>query len=176
MKNLFKAVMMLGIFAFFACEGPPGPPGIPGQDGIVIVGEVFEIGNVNFTSANNFQSDYYEFTVPIEPGDKLLAYILWDVVDDTDVWRALPQTNFEFPQFGIFMYNYDFTRFDFSFFMDGNFDLSALPSEFTRNQVFRVVVFPADLANARMDFSDFNNVMEYMGKTEKDIVQLQPRQ
>ncbi len=177
MKNLFKGVLMFSILGFFACEGPPGPPGIPGpqgQAGVNIVGEVFEIEGVNFTTNNGFRSNFYEFTVPIEPSDKLLVYILWEVDNGTDVWRALPQTLFDFPD-GIFTYNFDFTRFDFSFFMDGNFNLSLLPVEYTLNQVFRVVVFPANFPNGRLDLSNYDAVMKYLGKSEKDIVQLHPK-
>lgn len=176
MKNLIKVFMMLGLVAIFSCEGPPGPPGLDGLDGITILGEVFEVENVNFNSANGFRSDYYEFNPPIEPSDKLLAFILWDVDNGTDVWRALPQVNFQFSA-GIFSYNYDFTRFDFSFFMEGNFNLSSLPAEFTTNQVFRVVVLPADFAsvNARVNFDDYDSVMALLGKTDADIIRLQPK-
>lgn len=179
MKNLLKVIMVLGLSAFFACEGPPGPPGFDGRDGldgITILGEVFEVENVNFNSANGFKSDVFKFNPPLEPSDKLLVFILWDVVNNTDVWRALPQVNFEFSN-GVFSYNYDFTRFDFSFFMEGNFNLSTLPSEFTTNQVFRVVVIPADFAsaNARVNLEDYDAVMEMLGKNDTDIIKLQPK-
>lgn len=179
MKNLIKVIMMLGLGAFFACEGPIGPQGFDGRDGsdgITILGEVFEVKNVNFNNANSFKSDFFEFNPPIELSDKLITFILWDVIDGADVWRALPQVNFEFPA-GIFSYNYDFTRFDFRFFMEGNFNLSTLPSDYTANQTFRVVVLPADFAsaNARVNLHDYDALMEMMGKTEADVRELQPK-
>ncbi|AFL82898.1 hypothetical protein Belba_0231 [Belliella baltica DSM 15883] len=179
MKNLMKVLLVLGLGTFFACEGPPGPPGLDGRDGldgINILGEVFEEENINFNAANGFRSDFYEFNPPMEPSDKLLAFILWDVVDGTDVWRALPQTNFDFQE-GIFSYTYYFTRFGFSFAMEGNFNLGILPPEYTSNQIFRVVIFPADFAssNARVNLDDYDAVMEMLNKSESDVVKLQPK-
>ena len=179
MKNLIKGVLMMGLFAFFACEGPPGPPGFDGRDGLDgtdIVGEVLEIGGVDFTSANSFSSDFYTINPPIEIGDKILVFLLWAEIDGEDLWRALPQTNYEFSE-GIFTYNYEFTRSLVRFFVDGTFNLGLLTNEFTRNQVFRVVIFPAELVNenARVDLTNYNAVMELMGKTETDVVKLNPR-
>ena len=51
-------------------------------------------------------------------------------------------------QEGQLQYNFDFTRDDVSIFLDGTIDFGLLGSEWTQNQVFRVVVIPADNVDA----------------------------
>ena len=163
---------------FQACQGPigpPGPPGPPGQEGlpgINILGEVIEIENVNFTSGNQFREVFEFIGQPIEPSDKILAFILWEIDGNVDIWRPLPQTVF-FPS-GIMIYNFDFSRFDFSFFLEANFPLTEVPAAFTRNQIFRILILPADFssANARIDYSDLKGLMQMLGKEEKDVLKL----
>ncbi|GHB35839.1 hypothetical protein [Mongoliitalea lutea] len=176
MRKLLAILFVLGGFAGIqSCSGPMGPPGLPGpqgaqgQPGINILAEVFEVENVNFTSANEFR-EVFEFTRAIEPSDKIASFILWQIDNGVDIWRPLPQTVF-LPS-GIMLYNFDFTRFDFSFFLEANFPLNQAPTDFTRNQIFRIVVIPADFTNARLDFSDYNALMEFIGKTEEDVVKL----
>ncbi|MCH7401041.1 hypothetical protein ACFOUP_01955 [Belliella kenyensis] len=177
MKNFIKGVLAFGMIAMFACEGPmgpPGSPGLPGADGVTIVGQVFETDFINFNSNNNFSTGFRDFPYTIEETDKVLVYALWRIEDNVDVWRLLPQMNIEFSELGIFFYNYEFTMFDYNIFMEGNFNLSQLPSEYRDNQIFRVVILPVDPmgANARIDYSDFDGVMKLLDKTEEDIIKL----
>ena len=74
-----KKVTFIGVFlALFAisCEGPTGPPGYDGLDGVNIVGETYEIDNVDFSVANHT----VRFTFPqnIVNGDAVLVYRLED--------------------------------------------------------------------------------------------------
>ncbi|MFD2200317.1 hypothetical protein [Shivajiella indica] len=177
MKKLLS-LLALGFAVFFqACEGPMGPPGPPGpsgpqgQPGLVLLGEVFE-ATVDFTPANDYFVDF-SFTVPIEPSDVVLVYIEWETFNGNSVWRLLPQNVF-FEE-GVLTYNYDFTRVDFSVFLETTFDPSILDNSWTRNQYIRAVVIPADFANGRIDYTDYEGVMKLIGATEKDIVKISPK-
>lgn len=177
--NRLATLFLLGFAVFFqACEGPPGPPGIPGpqgpqgQAGLVLLGEVFE-ADVDFTPQNGYFVDF-DFNPAIEPSDVLLVYIRWESFNGIPVWRLLPQTVF-FEE-GVLMYNFDFTRNDFSVFLDTTFDPVILDASWTRNQRIRAVVIPADFAAGRIDYSDFEGVLELMGATDKDIVTIYPKE
>lgn len=172
MKKIAVLLMMAVLVLPLACVGPTGPVGPPGQDGVNIVGEVFEV-NVNFTAANEY-SEIFDFKPPILPGDMALAYIRWELQGSTPIWRPLPQV--VFLDEGLLQYNFDFSRNDFRLFLETTFSPSLLDNSWTRNQRFRILVIPADLlANARMDFSDYEAVMKYIGATEKDFVKLEPK-
>ena len=169
------SLLALGLALFFqACEGPmglpgpQGPQGPQGQAGINILGEVIEIENVNFTAGNGYREIFEFLNDPIEESDKIMAFLLWDIDNGTDIWRPLPQTVF-LPS-GTLIYNFDFSRFDFSFFLDANFPLSEVPNEFSRNQIFRILILPADFSNARLDYSNYEELMKYLGKEEKDVI------
>jgi hypothetical protein len=154
-----------------ACVGPVGPEGPPGQDGINILGEVFEV-NVNFTSANNY-SEVFDFVPPILPGDMALAFIRWELQGNNPIWRPLPQV--VFMDEGLLQYNFDFSRNDFSLFLETTFSPSLLDNSWTRNQRFRILIVPASMSNARLDLSDYETVMNYIGASEADVVKLKPK-
>ena len=56
------------------------------------------------------------------------------------------------------VYNFDFTQNDVRFFLDGTTDFSTLDNVWTQDQVFRVVVVPADNVDG-IDVSDINAVL-----------------
>jgi hypothetical protein len=154
---------LLQLFTVFAlvltsCEGDPGPqgpPGFDGQDGEIIAASAFEI-IVDFNSTNNFEYiEPYGFNVL--PSDVTLVYILWDTIGGQDIWRLMPQTVF-FDDDTNLVYNFDFTQEDVRFFLDGTTDFNTLDTIWTQNQVFRVVVVPADNVDG-IDVSDINAVM-----------------
>ncbi len=158
-----RILTLISVFALLltACEGPQGPPGFDGfdgQDGGLIVSSAFEI-ELDFIAADNFEFiESYGFDV--FPTDVTLVYILWETINGQDVWRLLPQT-VSFDD-GDLVYNFDFTQQDVRFFLDGTTDLNALDDVWTQNQVFRVVVVPADNVGRR-DYSDINTVIEVYG-------------
>lgn len=163
MKKIVTLIFLTAILAT-ACTGdqgpmgPPGPPGntgSPGNDGGIIVSSAFEI-DVTFNAANNFSfTENYGFEV-LE-SDVTLVYIVWETIDGVDIWRLLPQTvTFNT---GTLIYNFDFTQTDVRFFLDGTVDFTTLDPEWTDNQVFRVVVIPADNVDG-IDFSNLNEVMQ----------------
>jgi hypothetical protein len=176
MKKLLAILLLLGgIAGIQSCSGPmgpigpPGPQGPQGQAGINIQGQVFE-REISFTAANQ-----YRVLIPygrtIRESDKVVAFLLWEIDNGTDVWRPLPQTVF-FQQ-GLLMYNYDFTRVDISFFLDSNFPLNQVPADFRNNQVFRFIIIPAQFANSRIDLTDYHALVAYLGIQETDIIKLQ---
>jgi len=157
MKKIATLLCVIAL-TFTACsgdQGPPGPPGIDGANGGIITSSAFEI-DVNFNAANNFSfTENYGFDV--KTSDVTLVYILWETDNGTDIWRLLPQSvAFEG---GTLIYNFDFTQTDVRFFLDGTVDLNTLAAEWTQNQVFRVVVIPADNVDA-VDVSNLDHVMK----------------
>jgi len=138
-----KIISLLFITALFltSCEGPVGPPGPPGNDGGLIVAQAFEI-EVDFTAANNYEIiEAYGFEVLSY--DVTLVYNAWETDNSGNpIWRLLPQI-VEFDE-GQLQYNFDFTQQDVRIFLDGDIDFDLLGNEWTQNQLFRVVVIPAD--------------------------------
>lgn len=155
MKILLNFACIL--FLLTSCEGdpgPPGPPGFDGADGGLIVSGAFEI-EIDFTAANDYQLiEAYGFEVL--PSDVTLVYILWETIDGQDIWRLIPQ-NVQFPD-GILTYNYDFTQTDVRIFLDGTTNFEALDPSFTQNQVFRIVVIPADNVDG-LDITNLETVI-----------------
>ena len=157
-----KFISRIVIAFLFACEGPEGPRGIPGQDGGLIVAGAFEIA-IDFTADNNYQ--YIEpYGFELYPYDMTLVYILWETDNGTDIWRLLPQST-TFIDDTFLIYNYDFTQDDVRFFLDGTTDFSTLDASWTQNQIFRVVVVPADNVDG-LDYSNLNAVMQTFDITD----------
>ncbi|WP_323787668.1 hypothetical protein [Psychroserpens sp.] len=155
MKHISYFVLAFATFFMMSCTGDSGPQGPQGPSGGLLVSSAFEI-EIDFNADDDYSFiEAYGFDV--YPSDVTLVYILWDSVNGQDIWRLLPQT-VEFDD-GTLVYNYDFTQADVRFFLDGSTDLDALESEWTQNQVFRVVVVPADNIDG-LDMSDLNIVMQ----------------
>lgn len=163
-----------------ACEGPIGPPGLDGfdgldgEDGINILGKVIDIEG-SFTAENDYLIGYeFPSTVEVFETDVVLVYLLWDQTEDNngdpvDIWRLMPQTRIL--DQGLLQYNFDYTFFDVTMFLDADFDLATLQTGDTDNQVFRIAILPAESASGRssLDRSNIAEVMEYLGVTDKDI-------
>jgi hypothetical protein len=69
--------------------------------------------------------------------------MLWEETEDSngepvDIWRLMPQTRIL--DQGLLQYNYDYTFFDVSIFLESDFDLSTLQPGDTDDQVFRIAV------------------------------------
>lgn len=179
MKKIILLVLLSGVLLFPACEGPEGPQGPPGQDGldgedgedgIELLNLVFE-GVVNFTAENDFAIGS---ELDLSPGENLLVFLKLTEVEGNSLWRPLPQ-NFYPGEGAILTYNYQYTSTFLMVFMEGNFDLAELDPEWKDNQTIRVVVLPGFKVeqNARLDLNNYEAVMDYLGKDEEDIVQLE---
>ena len=155
-----RILSLISVFTLLltACTGDQGPPGFDGFDGLdggLIVASAFEI-EVDFTAANNFEFvEPYGFDVL--PSDVTLVYIEWETDNGAPIWRLLAQNEF-FDDGSILTYNFDFTQDDVRLFLDGTTDLNTLGDVWTQDQVFRVVVVPADNVDS-IDVSNINTVM-----------------
>ena len=155
MKHITYVLFAFTTFFMMSCEGDPGPQGPQGPAGGLIVSSAFEIV-IDFNETNEYSFiEAYGFDV--YPSDVTLVYILWDTVNGQDIWRLLPQT-VEFDD-GTLVYNYDFTQTDVRFFLEGSTDFDTLGPEWTQDQVFRVVVVPADNVDG-LDVSNLDAVMQ----------------
>lgn len=169
MKTINRILLILTIALFSACIGEEGPMGPPGEDGVNILGSVYEIKG-NFNSANEY-SLYYKFPTNLVDGDVVMVYVLWKQVSDNhggllDVWRPLPQT--AILNEGIFQYNFDYTLGDVQIYLEG--DLNILSSADTENQIFRIAVIPADLVSSKsVDVNNLNAVMKAIQVTPDKI-------
>jgi hypothetical protein len=167
MKRLLPLFTVFAL-VFTSCEGPQGPPGFDGLDGLdgeIIASSAFEIV-IDFNTVNDFEYiEAYGFNVL--PSDVTLVYILWDTQNGQDIWRLMPQTVY-FDDDTNLVYNFDFTQDDVRFFLDGTTDFSTLDDVWTQDQVFRVVVVPADNVDG-IDVSDINAVMNLIDIQSIDL-------
>ncbi|WP_097045594.1 collagen-like protein [Flagellimonas pacifica] len=185
--NKFSTIIGIFLVLFtVSCEGPEGPPGfdgLDGRDGVDgkdgIQGQVVEVDNVNFdydADGNIFNalitfSDVTDFEV--FESDAVLVYRFDGTVDledgsTADTWSQIPQSFF-LPE-GTIQYVMAHTFVDVELFIDGNFDLSALSTDFTDNQSFRIVFVPSEFAeSSKMDTSKLSNVMSALGIEENQI-------
>lgn len=154
MKNILLFLALSSTILFTSCTGDQGPPG---QDGINILGQVFE-ANVNFQydAPNNIYKRLVTIPTSIEvfESDVILVYRLEGVTSGgDDIWGQLPQNRF-FNNGDIFQYVFDHTFFDVQMLIDGNFDLSLLSSDYTANQIFRIAVVPAEFASTNLTMDE----------------------
>ncbi|QOG01878.1 hypothetical protein [Flavobacterium sp. MDT1-60] len=157
MKKILTLFAVVGLIAFSSCEGPEGPPG---QDGS-IPAEVYEVSNVNFTAAND-----YNPIIPLNPAifdsDMVVLYRLAGVENGQDVWKMTPELYYFANGTFNFGYNFNFTKNDVSIYLDGN-DLASVQTSFRTNQIFRIVIIPGYFSNKSVnkpDFSDYNAVIK----------------
>ena len=190
MKTINTILGAFLVLFIVACEGPAGPPGFDGLDGLDgldgepgIQGQVIEVDGVNFgfdPDANLFStiiafSDITNFEV--FESDAVLVYRFDGTVDlddgsTADAWSQLPQ-NFFLAE-GTLQYVFAHTFVDVELFIDGNFDLSGLSTDFTDNQSFRIVIVPSQFADAsRMDTSNLSAVMSALGVDENQVKKVQ---
>ena len=186
-----KATLLLGSFLtlfLISCEGPQGPPGFDGFDGLDgaqgpagedgIQGQVFEIDGVNFgyDANSNLHSAIINFgdntDFEVFESDAVLVYrfdgeIELDDGSFANAWSLIPQ-NF-FLDEGTIQYTAAHNFIDVELFIDGNFDLSNLNTDFTDNQFFRVVIVPSVFLTSKMDKSNIDSVMNSLGISEQDV-------
>ena len=154
MKSIVLFVAFASSILFSSCEGPEGPPG---ESGVNILGQVFEV-EIDFNTGNNFgQLVTFPSNIEVYESDVVLVYLLTDVIPDgsggtIDVWSQLPQTFF--PLEGTLLYTFDHTFIDVQIFLDANFDLTLLGSQFTNDQIFRIAIVPAEFGTADLTMGD----------------------
>lgn len=175
MKRILT-LMFCSIFLFTSCgdDGPPGPPGPQGEVGDYIVGITYEY-DVDFTyfPEENLHSAFLEFPPTDKPSDGILVY-RGAVIGGIQTWSLIPQ-NFFLPE-GIIQYVYTHTDQDVELIIDGNYNLSNLSTQYTQNQVFRVIVVPSDpeafASQTGVDLSNMEAVMKSLNIQDNDIIMM----
>ena len=169
---IFYLAVLLSLSSCYLGDGPRGPSGYDGRDGIDgIDGEesyVFEY-EFSFTAPDYSQLLLLPDHFTMLDSDVALVYFLWEVTDDgLEVWRALPQT-FHFDD-GALVYNYDFTKFDISVFLDGNTNFDNLGAVYTDNWIARVVVVPGQFSGrSQIDYSNYNEVKQHFKLSDSKL-------
>ena len=182
MKNIAIVFAAFLSLLFVSCEGNQGPPGrdglpgLNGTDGDEFLAAAFELSfDLGFDPDNNrYISDVepYPTDITLDRGDVLLVYRLEAVDNGIDIWRQLPQPVFS--DQGLLYYNFDFTFENYTILLEPEFDVADVTNDFTDGQVFRMVVLPTDLSlNSKVDKSNINEVMKYLGISENDIQKVQ---
>jgi hypothetical protein len=136
------------------------------------IAEVFEV-TTSFGPSNNYNR-LVTFNPPIYSSDMVLVYHLYEVDNGADVWRIMPQTYY-FDNGAELDYNFDFTRFDVSIFLDSNFSLDSFSPAWTQNQTFRIVVVPGAFTNRManpVDYSDYDATIKMLGYENAEIKKL----
>ncbi|TDW52477.1 hypothetical protein EV144_1011167 [Flavobacterium sp. 270] len=155
MKKILTLFAVVGLMAFSSCSNDDGGDGDT-------IGEVLE-REVDFNSANG-----YAVSIPLSPAiytsDVVLVYHLYAVSGGTDVWRLMPQTYY-MNDGGALDFNYDFTINRVNVFLGADFNLNTLSSDWTQDQVFRIVIVPAAFSGTakssiKADYSDYNAVIK----------------
>ncbi len=125
------------------------------------LGQTFEV-TTDFSFNPN--ANLYETLITI-PGnievfesDAILVYRLEKTVQapdgsGADAWSQLPQ-NFFLQNGDIIQYVFNHTFFDVEVLIDGDYDPVALGTEFTDDQVFRIVVVPSEFADANLTMDE----------------------
>lgn len=167
MKKILTLIAVVGLVVFSSCEGPEGPPGL---DGVNVVGTVYENkapNYYNFTENNNY-SVGFDFPQTLIDSDVVLVY-RFDGVDNggRPVWQALPETYYLADGTREFSFKFIFTKSYVDIYMDGKNRANA-PASYRTNQIFRIVVVPADFANS-LNKNSYFDVIGRLNIKEGDI-------
>ncbi|WP_461532738.1 collagen-like protein [Sinomicrobium sp.] len=162
MKKIFALLLALPL-VFISCEGDQGPPGENGQDGFI--GMTYDF-TIDLTEQNDFSYTLFfeDEGIEVYESDAVLVYHSSEFYDDPEgdinIWKLLPQSVY-FTNGDILEYNYDHTFGEVKVFLDGNIaDLGTLDTSYTQNQLFRIVVAPADfIAESNVDINNYQSVV-----------------
>ena len=174
MKKIFLLLSVVSLFTLSSCVDDD-PDVVYNNTDNYFEAEVFEVNQATFSFDANtgYYTSLYELNPALYPADMILVYRLKDVVNGSDVWEMIPKTlyydNGDYVEF-----DFDFTRNDIVFYMGANYDLGTDPN-FLQNQVFRVVIIPGYDNSARIDLTDYNNVIREFKVDESNIKTLQPK-
>ncbi|SHM63174.1 hypothetical protein [Flavobacterium xanthum] len=161
MKKITLFLVFIGMMALQSCEVTE----VYDNTDIGPRTEVFEV-TTSFNSNNNYSS-LVEFNPPIYSSDSVLVYHLYDTVNGQDIWKLMPQTYY-FNDGGALDFNFDYSRFNVNIFLSANFSLNTLPSSWTQNQTFRIVILPDGFAKT-INKNNIDSVMSAL-KVDKSEV------
>ncbi|MDR7212099.1 hypothetical protein [Flavobacterium piscis] len=170
MKKILILFAVVGLTVFSSCEGPEGPPGEPGYNIVGTVYENVEPNYYNFVASSNPANNYrvrFTFPVTLVESDVVLVYRLGGVENGRDVWEFLPETYYFDNGTRNFSFDYTFTKSYVDIYLNGN-DLGSVLNSYRLNQIFRIVVVPADFA-ASVNKNNYLDVMTKMNFKENQI-------
>ncbi len=170
MKKILTLFAVVGLFVFTGCEGPEGPPGQDGYNGVGTVYENIAPNYYNFTTNNNY-TVRFTFPTSIFDSDVVLVYRF----DGTDnggrpVWQFLPETYFFDNGTRDFSLKYVFTYDYVEIYLNGN-NPATIPAAYRTNQIFRIVVVPADFV-AKVNKSSYLDVVNKLNLKENQIQEI----
>lgn len=153
MKKIITLLAVIGMFSFQSCT-TTNDANFDDND---TISTVFENKiPYNFTSGNDYIVRF-NFPTTIYDSDMVLVYRLSGTVNARDLWEFLPETYYFENGSRDFSYNFNFTNSFVDIYLSGN-ELNSVPSENRLNQIFRIVVVPANLVQA-VDKNNFEAVM-----------------
>ncbi len=162
MKKITLFLVFIGMMTLQSCEVTEITDTVDNDT----ISEVFEV-TTSFNSNNNY-SRLVTFDPPIYSSDVVLVYHLYDTVNGEDIWKLMPQTYY-FSDGGELDFNFDYTRYNVNIFLSANFSLTTLPSSWTQDQTFRIVIIPASFATS-VNKNSIDAVMSAL-KVEKTEIQ-----
>ncbi len=171
MKKIIIYVAFIGMMLLQSCTVSDSQPANIVNNNTVL-SEVFEVTE-SFTPSNNF-SNLVAFPHTIYASDMVLVYRLSGVSSGTDIWKLLPETHYFNDGTLDFRYDFDFTKYDASIFMDGN-DLATVSNNYRLNQVLRIVIIPANFSNksnSKYNIKDYNSVANYFKIDNSKILKI----
>jgi hypothetical protein len=202
MKRLIPILMLLlALIVSQACEGPEGPAGAPGPQGpqgpagaagtagaagapgSSVSSTIYEISGWNFAAdTTQLGFSFADFNIPVNDSDAVLVYRLRGVVNNTTpVWSMLPQLIF-FPDKTTLQYDFIHSSQALAIFINGSVNLDSLGTQWTKNQVFRLVVIPGqfglrtdgtrrkiNLADYNVDYKNYEAVLKYFRLSDKNV-------
>ena len=158
-----KIITLLAVVGMFSLQGCTVEDNSVDND---TISTVFETKEVSFIPTNNF-TIRFNFPSAIFPSDMVLVYRLAGTLNGKDVWEFLPETYYFADGTRDFSYNFNFTNTFVDIYLNSN-DLISVPSGNRLNQIFRIVVVPANLINA-VDKNNYPAVMSALKIKENQI-------
>ena len=205
MKRLLQFILLFFALALVqACEGPegeqgpqgePGPQGATGAQGPAgtpaPTPTVYNITDWDFTAEEDWQLgiSYEGMEMEVNESDAILVYRLYSAYEGEDgeavpIWEQLPATYFRTA--GMFQYGVLHTPFELAIYMQGQFDLATLEADYTTDQVFRIIVIPAenklrtdgtkvkvDLSKYPVNFKNYDEITKYFKIKEQDVKKIE---
>ncbi len=160
MKKIITLLAVVGIFSFQSCTT---------SDNTYVdndtISTVIETKEVSFLATN--YTIRYTFPNAIYQSDMVLVYRLTGASNGNDLWEFLPETHYFADGTRNFSYNFDFTKNDVQIYLEGN-NLGTLDAAYRLNQIFRIVVVPADLIYG-VDKNNYFEVMNVLKINENQI-------
>jgi hypothetical protein len=160
MKKIITILAVIGMFSFQSCTT---------EDSTYIdndtISTVIETKPVSFLATS--YAIRYTFPSPIYSSDVVLVYRLTGASNGNDLWEFLPETHYFADGTRNFSYNFDFTKNDVQIYLEGN-NLGTLDAAYRLNQIFRIVVVPADIIYG-IDKNNYPAVMNALKINESQV-------